>query len=106
MVIYNESRKVSLGAGVSESTVWKYTVPEHFTVEVMEVGFLIPDDGHIDGYIDEVKIDNLDGKAFPDMQYRAVVNRKMVKGQFWEFKATSVLAGDFAVMMVFDKSKI
>lgn len=106
MVIYTESEKVALGASVSESLLWKYVVPDGFRVEILEIGYVIPDDGRIDGYIDEVKIDSVKGKAYPTIADRAIVNRELVAGQFWEFKGTSVTAGDFAVLLVYDKTKI
>lgn len=106
MVVYNESRKITLGASESEKLIWKYVVPDGFKVTILETGFLIADDGHVDGYVDEVKIDDLEGKLYPDKDYRSVVNRELVAGQFWVFKATSVTAGDFGVLLVFDKVKL
>ena len=106
MIIYTESEKVALGASESEVLIWKYVVPDGFRVEILEIGYVMPDDGHVDGFIDEVRIDNVEGKAFPTIADRAIVNRELVAGQFWEFKGTSVTAGDFAVLMVYDKTKI
>lgn len=105
MVIYTESRKAALLATISEQLLWKYVVPDGFVVKLLELGFLIPDDGKIEGYLDEVKVDSVLGKIYPDKDFRAIINRELVAGQFFEFKATSITAGDFGVLLVYDKTK-
>lgn len=105
MVVYNYSEKVALAAAESETEIWRYTVPDGFEITILEIGFLIPDDGFIDGYLDEVKIDSVKGKIYPDKDFRSVVNRELVAGQEWVFKGSSVTAGDFAVFLIYDKIK-
>ena len=105
MVIYTESRKATLAATISEQLLWKYVVPDGFTVKILEVGYVIVSDGKIDGYIDEVKIDNVQGGAHPTIADRAIINRELIAGQFWEYKATSITGGDFAVLLIYDKTK-
>lgn len=106
MVVYNYSEKVTLGAASSEVLIWRYTVPDGFKITILEKGFVIPDDGHIDGYLDEVKIDNLEGKAYPTMADRAVVNIELEAGQEWVFRGGSVAGGDAAVLLVYDKVRV
>lgn len=105
MVIYTESRKATLLAAISEQLLWKYVVPDGFIVKLLEIGYVIVSDGKIDGYLDEVKLDNVQGGAHPTIADRAIINRELKAGQFFEFKATSITAGDFAVLLIYDKTK-
>ncbi len=103
MVIYVVSKKIALGASVSESDLYRKTVEDNFSYIIHEIGFVIPDDGKIDGYIDEVRLDDVKGKAYPSVDERAVVERELVSGQEIVYKATSVTAGDFAILLIYDK---
>ena len=106
MVIYQQSYKQPIGASELEQEIAKLTVQDGFKITILELGFLMPDDGKIDGYVDDVRLDELLGEAYPSMDERAVVNRELVAGQFYQFKATSVTAGDFAVLVIYDKVKV
>lgn len=99
------SAKAALGASASEQELYRKTVEDGFKYIIHEIGFLIPDDGIIHGYIDEVRLDDILGKIYPNKDYRGVVERELVAGQEIVYKATSVTAGDFGILLIYDKTK-
>lgn len=101
-----ESQLTTLGAGASEVSLFEKVVEEGFKYNILELGFLLQDDGYLKGYIGDNKVDDLRGKAYPTMDDRAVVNREVNAGQKIKFDGSSVAGGDFAVLMIYDKIKL
>lgn len=106
MVIYCYSKKLTLLAAASEVEIWRYSVPDGFKITVLEQGFILPSDGQMDGYVDEVKLDDLDGDLIPSIDDRAVVNRELEQGQEWVYKGSSVAGGVAGILLIYDKVKI
>lgn len=97
------SAKVALGASASETELYRKTVEDGFRYVIHEIGFLIPADGIIHGYYDEVRLDDILGEIYPNKDYRGVVERELVAGQEIVYKATSITAGNFGILLIYDK---
>lgn len=103
MVIYTESDKKALGANETDTLIRSITPEVGETITILEIAYKCPNDGRISGYLAETKLDNVLGEFLPNQNNRIVVNRELKAGQKFDVKGSSVTAGDFFYLVVYDK---
>jgi len=105
MVVKIKSGSVSLDANTTDYELFSLTVPEGKKVTILEVAYACPSDGKITAYIGEEKVDEVSGAFSPDENHRVVVNRELPAGETFKIKGTSVTAGDFKYLIIYDEVK-
>jgi len=106
MVIYTDSRQVSVAANQRDVEIYSVIPADDETITILEIGYTGVSDGYIRAYIGEVKVDDLICAVMPDVNHRTVVKRELKPAQPFRVKVDSVTAGDFGVYIVYDKVKV
>ena len=103
-MIYTEVFEAVVGASALDSEIGKLEVPDGFRITILELGFTLPSDSWIYGYIGEIRVDKIHGSyKLVDLQ-RIIVNRELVAGQTFKITSTSITGGQTSVLVVYDKS--
>jgi len=103
MVVYTISGSKSLAANETDIPIIRITPKIDEKITILEIAYSCPSDGKMAAYIGEVKVDDVSGAFLWDPNHPIVVNREVQPGQTYKVSGTSVTAGDFKYLIVYDK---
>jgi len=106
MVVETRSIVKSLGANLVDELIYEIVVPDGEVIKILEIAFKCVADGKIFGYLDEARVDEIEGALNWDANHRVIVNRELTAGHKYKVTANSVTAGDFGVLLVYDRVKV
>jgi len=105
-MIYTEVFQETIGASALDDEIGSLLVPEGYKITILELGFTLPADSWVYGYVGEVRTDKIHGSYATTIPRRIIVNRELVAGQEFKLTSTSITGGATAILVVYDKSKI
>ena len=102
-MIYIETIQSSVAASQLDLEIGSITVPEGYTIKILELGFTLPADSWVYCYIGEVRVVKYHGSyKLVDLQ-RILNELKLVAGQTFKITSTSITGGQTTVLVVYDK---
>ena len=105
MTVFTKTFVYEAGAAATDEEIGEISVEKGFKITILEMGFKLDSAGHIDGYLVDAKVDNVDYELMPGINERVVVNRVMAEGEKHRWIGTIGAAGTMAVYVVYDKVK-
>jgi len=103
MVVYTTTGKKTLAANQTDIPIVRITPAVDEKITILEIAYSCPTDGKMAAYVGEVKVDDVDGTFLWDANHPIVVNREVQPGQTYKVSGTSITAGDFKYLIVYDK---
>jgi len=104
-LIYIKVFQKTVAASQLDDLIGSIIVPDGYVITILELGFTLPADSLIYGYVGEVKTDEIHGSYAATIHDRIIVNRELVAGQEFKLTSTSITGGATAILCVYDKSK-
>lgn len=103
-MIYIETIQSNVGASQLDLEIGSITVPEGYSIKILELGFTLPADSWVYCYIGEVRVVKYHGSyKLVDLQ-RIINDLELVAGQTFKITSTSITGGQTTVLVVYDKS--
>lgn len=103
-MIYIETIESSIAASQLDLEIGSITVPEGYTIKVLELGFTLPSDSWVYCYIGEVRVVKYHG-SYKLVDLMRIINElELVAGQTFKITTTSITGGQTTVLVVYDKS--
>jgi len=103
MVVYTTTGSKSLAANQTDISIIEITPKIDERITILEIAYSCPSDGKMAAYVGEVQVDDVSGTFLWDQNHPIVVNRAIEPGQTYKVSGTSVTAGDFKYLIVYDK---
>ena len=103
-MIYIETFEFLVLASKLDYEIGKITVPEGYTVKILELGFTLPADSWVYCYIGEVRVVKYHGSYKAVDLKRILTDLELVAGQTFKITSTSITGGQTSILVVYDKS--
>ena len=105
MTVFTKTLVYEAAAAATDELIGELSVEKGAKITILELAFKLDSAGHIDGYLVDAKVDEVDYELMPGINERVVVNRVMSEGEKHRWIGTIGAAGTMIVYVVYDKVK-